>query len=115
MSLYFATFSPTGNAGAIKPNRNCNRTSWLAGCEPGWGCSIDSDAPVDFRYSQQPARTRNCQPCCEGFFCPRGLTCMIRKYEQQIKLFEFSNWYYFLKPKLNVLFDHVNSHEVFFY
>ncbi|PIA26833.1 hypothetical protein AQUCO_08700012v1 [Aquilegia coerulea] len=24
-----------------------------------------------------PARTRDCQPCCEGFFCPYGLTCMI--------------------------------------
>ncbi|KAA8516559.1 hypothetical protein F0562_016935 [Nyssa sinensis] len=24
-----------------------------------------------------PARTRDSQPCCEGFFCPQGITCMI--------------------------------------
>ncbi|KAE8679383.1 ABC transporter G family member 28 [Hibiscus syriacus] len=27
-----------------------------------------------------PSRTTDCQPCCEGFFCPRGLACMIRSY-----------------------------------
>lgn len=90
MSLYFDSFSLTGNSDAIKPNINCNRTSWNAGCEPGWGCSINSDALLDFRNSQEPARTLNCQPCCDGFFCPRGLTCMIRKYEQRTKLFELS-------------------------
>ncbi|XP_073009295.1 ABC transporter G family member 28-like [Typha latifolia] len=24
-----------------------------------------------------PPRTLSCRPCCEGFFCPRGITCMI--------------------------------------
>ncbi|KAK3404971.1 hypothetical protein EUGRSUZ_K01252 [Eucalyptus grandis] len=24
-----------------------------------------------------PSRTHDCQPCCEGFFCPQGITCMI--------------------------------------
>ncbi|KAF5750398.1 putative Pleiotropic drug resistance protein [Tripterygium wilfordii] len=60
----------------MKPNRNCNLTSWVSGCEPGWGCSANQN--VELRNSQDvPLRTRDCQPCCEGFFCPQGLTCMI--------------------------------------
>ncbi|KAK4385963.1 ABC transporter G family member 24, partial [Sesamum angolense] len=63
----------------LKPNRNCNITKWLSGCEPGWACSAGLTHPVDFTDSHEiPARTSDCQPCCEGFFCPQGLTCMIR-------------------------------------
>ncbi|KAK3226542.1 hypothetical protein Dsin_006404 [Dipteronia sinensis] len=62
--------------GYLKPNKNCNLTSWSSGCEPGWGCSADEK--VDIKDAKDmPSRTRNCQPCCEGFFCPRGLPCMI--------------------------------------
>lgn len=64
----------------MKPNKNCNLTSWFSGCEPGWGCSVGQDQKVDLKSLTIPSRTRDCQPCCEGFFCPMGLTCMIRKY-----------------------------------
>lgn len=64
----------------LQPNRNCNRSSWISGCEPGWSCNTGSVRPVDFRETSEiPDRTSHCQPCCEGFFCPHGLTCMIRK------------------------------------
>ncbi|XP_028788979.1 ABC transporter G family member 24 isoform X2 [Neltuma alba] len=67
-----------GSTSYLKPNRNCNLTSWGSGCEPGWACSTDPDQQVDLRTSQDiPARTTSCQACCEGFFCPQGLTCMI--------------------------------------
>ncbi|KAL5740804.1 hypothetical protein ACOSQ2_029984 [Xanthoceras sorbifolium] len=60
----------------LRLNKNCNLTSWSSGCEPGWGCSADEK--VELKNSKNmPSRTRNCQPCCEGFFCPRGLPCMI--------------------------------------
>jgi hypothetical protein len=59
--------------------RNCNLKSWVSGCEPGWACSVDSDVQVDIKNEVIPARTSNCQSCCEGFFCPQGFTCMIRK------------------------------------
>ncbi|KAL1295185.1 hypothetical protein HN51_056053 [Arachis hypogaea] len=66
------------SANYLKPNKNCNLTSWFAGCEPGWACSVPSSQKVDLRNSKEiPARTSNCQPCCEGFFCPHGITCMI--------------------------------------
>ncbi|CAI9759755.1 unnamed protein product [Fraxinus pennsylvanica] len=62
----------------LKPNKNCNLSSWLSGCEPGWACSTDSEEPVDLKSSQEiPGRGSDCQSCCEGFFCPRGITCMI--------------------------------------
>ena len=64
-----------------KPNENCNLTSWVSGCEPGWACHVDSIDDVDFNNAKViPARTSQCQSCCEGFFCPYGITCMIRKY-----------------------------------
>ncbi|KAK0585135.1 hypothetical protein LWI29_023857 [Acer saccharum] len=62
--------------GYLKPNKNCNLASWSSGCEPGWDCSADEK--VDIRNAKDmTSRTRNCQPCCEGFFCPHGLPCMI--------------------------------------
>ncbi|KAL3523484.1 hypothetical protein ACH5RR_016318 [Cinchona calisaya] len=63
---------------SVKPNVNCNRTSWVSGCEPGWACNVNSDQPANLKnYLDIPARTLDCQSCCAGFFCPRGLTCMI--------------------------------------
>ncbi|XP_076884404.1 ABC transporter G family member 28-like [Bidens hawaiensis] len=62
----------------VKGNKNCNLTSWVAGCEPGWGCSTAKGIDVDLSdKDDMPFRTTDCQPCCEGFFCPTGLTCMI--------------------------------------
>lgn len=70
----------TKSTNYLKPNKNCNLTSWASGCEPGWGCSVGHNQKVDLKNSKEmPARTRDCQACCEGFFCPHGLTCMIRK------------------------------------
>ncbi|RZC76969.1 hypothetical protein C5167_001143 [Papaver somniferum] len=62
----------------LKPNINCNVTTWNDGCEPGWACRVEFDDLVDLKNSNgMPTRTAACQPCCAGFFCPRGLTCMI--------------------------------------
>ncbi|KAL0696553.1 hypothetical protein Bca4012_063733 [Brassica carinata] len=80
MKFYLnAFFSKSNNpAGYLQPNGNCNLTSWVSGCEPGWACSVDPNEQVDLQNSKDfPERTRNCMSCCEGFFCPRGLTCMI--------------------------------------
>ncbi|XVE96638.1 hypothetical protein REPUB_Repub02eG0239900 [Reevesia pubescens] len=75
-SSLFAKGTKTTNY--VKPNKNCNLTSWVPGCEPGWGCNADQDQHVDLKNSTYlPSRTKSCQPCCEGFFCPRGLACMI--------------------------------------
>ncbi|QCE05485.1 ATP-binding cassette [Vigna unguiculata] len=70
--------SSTRSANYLKPNRNCNLNSWVSGCEPGWACSVPTSQQVDLINSQEmPARTLNCEACCEGFFCPHGITCMI--------------------------------------
>ncbi|KAK1435134.1 hypothetical protein QVD17_00894 [Tagetes erecta] len=62
----------------VKGNKNCNLTSWVEGCEPGWACAAAKDVKVDLTNKEDmPFRTSDCQPCCEGFFCPTGLTCMI--------------------------------------
>lgn len=83
LKFYFTNFIANTRSAAtfLKPNRNCNSSTWVSGCEPGWACGPGSSQPViDFRDSQEiPARTSDCQPCCDGFFCPQGLTCMIRK------------------------------------
>ncbi|KAI5666318.1 hypothetical protein M9H77_16171 [Catharanthus roseus] len=62
----------------LKLNKNCNLSSWVEGCEPGWACSVGKDKQVDLKNKKEiPTRVLDCQPCCEGFFCPHGLTCMI--------------------------------------
>lgn len=79
---YFKSFTAGGikRSNYLKLNKNCNLTSWVSGCEPGWGCSLGQNQNVDLKASSIPSRTRDCQPCCAGFFCPEGITCMIRKY-----------------------------------
>ncbi|XP_031128628.1 putative white-brown complex homolog protein 30 [Ipomoea triloba] len=80
IKFYFTAFLDTKSADVqyLKPNPNCNLTSWVPGCEPGWACSIPQGEKVDLRNSKViPDRTLDSQPCCEGFFCPKGLTCMI--------------------------------------
>lgn len=65
----------------MQPNKNCNLSSWVSGCEPGWACSVGRGEKVDMKNSETiPSRADDCAPCCEGFFCPHGLTCMIRKF-----------------------------------
>ncbi|RCV32844.1 hypothetical protein SETIT_7G035300v2 [Setaria italica] len=62
----------------LKTNINCNISSWGKGCDPGWACASDPvPDPRNRDRSNIPLRRRNCQACCEGFFCPRGLTCML--------------------------------------
>ncbi|KAF5194393.1 Abc transporter g family member, partial [Thalictrum thalictroides] len=79
LRFYFnGLFEGGTSSNYLKPNKNCNLTSWVPGCEPGWACSVPQNQKVDLKNSYiMPARTRDCQPCCEGFFCPYGLTCMI--------------------------------------
>ncbi|KAK9684002.1 hypothetical protein RND81_10G179800 [Saponaria officinalis] len=71
-------FNKVGVTNYLKPNRNCNLTSWVGGCEPGWACSVGSNESFDLGDSQEiPARALDCKTCCDGFFCPQGLTCMM--------------------------------------
>ncbi|KAI4351447.1 hypothetical protein L6164_005816 [Bauhinia variegata] len=79
IKFYFTSFfDRSTTANYLKPNKNCNLTSWVSGCEPGWACSVGPSQKVDLQNSKEiPSRTTNCHACCEGFFCPHGLTCMI--------------------------------------
>ncbi|KAK8945287.1 ABC transporter G family member 24 [Platanthera guangdongensis] len=78
-SFYDKTKENTAKTNILKPNKNCNLSSWVPGCEPGWACSVGPNQQVKLNDSKvMPARTYHCDPCCPGFFCPRGLTCMIR-------------------------------------
>ncbi|RLM64591.1 ABC transporter G family member 28-like [Panicum miliaceum] len=62
----------------LKTNINCNISSWGKGCDPGWACATDPvPDPRKHDSNNIPLRRRNCQACCEGFFCARGLTCML--------------------------------------
>ncbi|KAL3585989.1 hypothetical protein D5086_012856 [Populus alba] len=78
IKFYFGSLFGTEQTPYLKPNKNCNLSSWPNGCEPGWGCGANPNQKIDLYNSKDmPLRTRDCQPCCEGFFCPQGLTCMI--------------------------------------
>ncbi|KMZ74168.1 hypothetical protein ZOSMA_133G00180 [Zostera marina] len=79
IKFYFSGLYGSGERGDfLKPNKNCNLSSWVSGCEPGWGCSVGGHKQVDLKDSKNtPSRTMDCRPCCEGFFCPQGITCMI--------------------------------------
>lgn len=84
VKFYFSSFYQSGGeakkSSFLKPNKNCNLTSWVSGCEPGWACSAGKNKKVNLKNSTEiPYRVQNCSACCEGFFCPRGITCMIRK------------------------------------
>lgn len=83
IKFYFKSYfrSAKRSSNYLAPNKNCNLTSWIPGCEPGWACSVGPGQKADLRNSKDiPTRTDDCAPCCEGFFCPHGITCMIRKY-----------------------------------
>lgn len=83
IKFYFNSFFAKGikKTSYLQPNKNCNLSSWVSGCEPGWACRVGDGQKVDLRNSKDiPVRTIDCASCCEGFFCPNGITCMIRKY-----------------------------------
>ncbi|CAK8576199.1 unnamed protein product [Lathyrus sativus] len=73
----FAGGTRKAKGNLLKPNLNCNMSSWLNGCEPGWGCKANQKIDLNSKKKEVPARSVDCRPCCEGFFCPRGITCMI--------------------------------------
>ncbi|XP_059457230.1 ABC transporter G family member 24-like [Corylus avellana] len=79
IKIYFNSFfEGSESVNYLKPNKNCNLTSWVSGCEPGWACSVGPDQQVDLNNAKViPSRTLDCHACCEGFFCPHGITCMI--------------------------------------
>uniref|UniRef100_A0A453TF01 ABC transporter domain-containing protein n=1 Tax=Aegilops tauschii subsp. strangulata TaxID=200361 RepID=A0A453TF01_AEGTS len=78
LKFYFESILRRGKKNYVRPNKNCNLSSWIDGCEPGWGCTADAGKEVDLQDAENfPSRTVDCQGCCPGFFCPRGLTCMI--------------------------------------
>ena len=89
--FYFSSLLQSGS-GNLKLNKNCNLSTWLSGCQPGWACTVGEQKIDLLNYDDLPDRTNDCQPCCEGFFCPHGLTCMMRK----------SLHFY----KLNILYTH---------
>ncbi|XP_062229950.1 ABC transporter G family member 28-like [Phragmites australis] len=79
MKFYFESFlEGNGKKNYVRPNKNCNLTSWIDGCEPGWACSAGKEQQVNLQDAVNfPSRTLDCRGCCAGFFCPHGLTCMI--------------------------------------
>jgi hypothetical protein len=67
-------------------NVNCNADTYAVACNPGFASSLDSAAAtqnytVPPKYPQDiPRRFDDYAPCCAGFFCPKGLACMIREW-----------------------------------
>ncbi|CAL4933868.1 unnamed protein product [Urochloa decumbens] len=74
VEVYIKSLASTSTRGSSRISRNCNRNSWALGCQPGWACMKLGDESSD---ETVPSRAVNCRPCCPGFFCPSGLTCMI--------------------------------------
>ncbi|CAL5419907.1 unnamed protein product [Camellia sinensis] len=85
IKFYFNSFFErrSSNAQFLRPNKNCNLTSWVPGCESGWASSVALNVKVDLKNSKDiPERTRATKPCCEGFFCPQGSYCPRAKLNQ---------------------------------
>uniref|UniRef100_A0A0E0MF05 ABC transporter domain-containing protein n=1 Tax=Oryza punctata TaxID=4537 RepID=A0A0E0MF05_ORYPU len=82
MKFYFNSLidagEKSGEINYVRPNKNCNLSSWMDGCEPGWACSVGKEQKINLQDAKDiPYRALDCQACCPGFFCPHGLTCMI--------------------------------------
>ncbi|GJT29493.1 putative white-brown complex homolog protein 30 [Tanacetum coccineum] len=87
LKVFFTSFLKNGGdkrsvsqSHFLEPTRNCNQTSWSAGCEAGWASAANPGQKYDYNETdpkKMPFRTTASKPCCEGFFCPQGLTCMI--------------------------------------
>ncbi|KAJ8455700.1 hypothetical protein OPV22_018107 [Ensete ventricosum] len=88
IKFYFSSFYDNGGQkNYLRPNKNCNLTSWVSGCEPGWSCSVSENEKVNLKDSKVvPIRDVNCRACCEGFFCPHGITCMILELMETVML-----------------------------
>lgn len=73
--------SSLGSKSIVRISRDCNQFSWAPGCQSGWACSTpDANSFANNSFENPvPSRAENCRPCCPGFFCPHGLTCMMRK------------------------------------
>nr|XP_011459358.1 PREDICTED: ABC transporter G family member 28-like isoform X2 [Fragaria vesca subsp. vesca] len=76
LSLYAESLTDVKKSNKLKPNKNCNMSTWNPGCEPGWACGTVEKVEMKNK-TYIPGRTTKCAACCEGFFCPHGLTCMI--------------------------------------
>ncbi|CAL0334026.1 unnamed protein product [Lupinus luteus] len=74
IEAYARSFTMQTKSAFLKPNINCNMSSWLNGCEPGWACKANQKVEVNNNKKEIPDRSVDCQPCCEGFFCPQGFT-----------------------------------------
>uniref|UniRef100_A0ACD5ZTL8 Uncharacterized protein n=1 Tax=Avena sativa TaxID=4498 RepID=A0ACD5ZTL8_AVESA len=73
MELYLSSL---GSKRVGRISKNCNQSSWAPGCQSGWACSALDPNGTSFDDSV-PSRAEMCRPCCPGFFCPLGLTCMM--------------------------------------
>ncbi|KAK6136188.1 hypothetical protein DH2020_030079 [Rehmannia glutinosa] len=69
VAVYLDNLRNGGNY--LRPNRNCNSSRWVNGCEPGWACSTDdTEEQVDLKNSRDiPARGLDCA-CPLGSYCP---------------------------------------------
>ncbi|KAJ1295422.1 hypothetical protein BS78_01G222700 [Paspalum vaginatum] len=76
IELYIKSLASTSSRSNPRISPNCNQNSWALGCQPGWACMTDV-VPSNSSGESIPPRAARCRPCCPGFFCPRGLTCMI--------------------------------------
>ncbi|KAG6417886.1 hypothetical protein SASPL_120083 [Salvia splendens] len=71
-----------GGGDEVLRAESCNMSAWPNGCEPGWSCNVKKEDKVDIKNDKViPDRVLDCQPCCPGFFCPLGLTCMPAPWE----------------------------------
>ncbi|KAH6556581.1 hypothetical protein KP509_1Z169300 [Ceratopteris richardii] len=76
----------SGTSGLATPlisNVNCNDNKWSQGCEAGWSASLNvptaNTSDLYSNVSTIPLRDESTfLYCCAGFFCPRGLSCMIQ-------------------------------------
>ena len=89
--VYLIQGSANAAASASITDINCNQSSWSKGCEPGWAKS-QSETVTNMSDLYQddttiPVRSNLADlPCCDGFFCPRSLGCMMRTYILSILL-----------------------------
>ncbi|KAI5060290.1 hypothetical protein GOP47_0024710 [Adiantum capillus-veneris] len=78
-------FISSGSSGLVAPpisTVNCNETHWSQGCEDGWSriLQVSTNQTSDLYQNMNTIPLRNEETsaaCCAGFFCPRGLSCMI--------------------------------------
>lgn len=78
IELYIESLANASSRSNPRISPNCNQNSWALGCQPGWACMVSGTEPSDGPSAELvPQRAESCRPCCPGFFCPRGLTCMM--------------------------------------